>query len=88
MVSEKEYPSYSMELEAEIREAYRDGLECVRESGDSKSSLEELASLFEILEKSSPCPERESEWAIGVIRAYRKLGRIYRRIIMGIETYL
>ncbi|MBS3080529.1 hypothetical protein J4221_03585 [Candidatus Pacearchaeota archaeon] len=74
MDSDKNYGGSYVELEASIRDRYRDGLMRLSETNNSHEQLEIIKGIFEDLGKSRPFFGRGIEWARDVILAYRNLG--------------
>ena len=75
------YSIDSNELEPSVAEKYREAITKYRESDNLFESLESLNCALEALENSSYVPDREIEWSVEMIKAYRNLGRVYRKIV-------
>jgi len=58
-------------LESNVREAYVDGIERLRNSEGLKSHIRIVNDIFSSLGQSHPAPGKATEWAGDIIEAYR-----------------
>lgn len=86
MDTDKNYGGNYVELEASIRDRYRDGLMRLSETNNPHEQLEIIKGIFEDLGKSRPFSGRGIEWARDVILAYRKLGERLKRASKDIKS--
>lgn len=75
----KHYSSLGFEIEVPITEVYENAFKVLKESDDATECLEQLGLIFEAFGESIPS-ENRLEWTRDLIRGYRTLGRILKKI--------
>ncbi len=80
MEIKENYNPLGMQIEGEIRKAYEDAFNGLKQVDSYQGGLEFIANMFEALGKSKPNRGNGIEWAGDVIPAYRNLGKIIRQI--------
>ena len=76
MKLDESYDIPFLELEQNIADSYREGLNELRDSEDYVKNLRTVRNLFNHLRESHPCRDKGVEWASEIITAYRNLSRI------------